>query len=264
MADAELLRDSTHSGDGAVLERVISSQCAALPAEVSGVELREFVSARCHAHRISSGTATFQPGARLPWHKHAFSEAVTILAGEASCSVEGRTYRLRRFDCIHTPAGNAHETRNASLENPLIALWVFATGSPTRELVRNVFPSEDRGFGRPKQGDPEHIVRFGEASKYELSSGTRFCDLFARRSGAVGIQGGYGEFDPGSSLSYRVHDHDECITIVTGEAVCDVAGRRHCLSSCDSLFVPRGCQHRFFNESEVPMAMIWARAAGES
>jgi quercetin dioxygenase-like cupin family protein len=243
---------------------IISSQCDPLPAGIPGVTLREFVSARCGARDISTGSASFQPGAAMPCHKHSFSEALTILAGEASCSVEGRRYRMRRLDCMHIPAGLAHQTHNISLTEPLIAFWVFASGAPTRELVSGIFATVDRGYGGSQEGDPEHLVRFNETSKYELSSGARFLDLFARRFGAVGIEGGYGELDPGSSLSYRVHDDDESITILTGEMVCELAGEKIRLKSSEGLFVPRGIQHRFFNGSEVLMSMVWARACTES
>jgi len=163
---------------------------------------------------------------------------------------------------MHIPAGRAHQTQNTSLEEPLIALWVFGSGTPTREPVSKIFATVERGDSQ--EGDPEHLVRFNETSKYELSTGTRFFDLFARRFGAVGIEGGYGELDPGSSLSYRVHDDDESITILTGETVCELAGEKIQLKSSESLLVPRGIQHRFFNGSEVLMSMIWARACTES
>lgn len=263
MTGPEPLRsaESSKSKNG-VPERVISGRCAPLPIGIPGVEFREFVSARCGAHGISTGTATFQPGSGLPRHKHRFSEGLTILGGEASCSVEGRTYRLGPFDCIHIPAGTAHQTQNRSFHDPLIALWVYAAGTPSSELVGDSYSAEDRGWAIPKKSDPEHIVRFTEALKPGASAGTHCCDLFSSRFGAVGIEGGYDEFDPGASLGNRVHDCDESVTILAGEAVCEVTNRAYRLSGCDTLFLPRGCEHRISNQSEAPMALIWARAAG--
>jgi quercetin dioxygenase-like cupin family protein len=250
------------TGSTQVLERFISGQCDPFAAALPGVDMREFVSAACGARGVSTGTATFQPGGRLPQHKHACSEALTVLSGEASCCVEGRTYKLRPFDCIHVPAGTAHESGNDSPQEPLIALWSFATGAPSRELVQETFPIEDRTDSDPRADDPEHIVRFREASRSEPSPGVRFCELCTGRFGAVGIEGGYDEFDAGSSTSFRIHDHDESVTIVTGKAVGEVAGRRYRLSGYDTLFVPRGCEHLFRNESAAPMALVWVRAAG--
>ena len=118
-------------------------------------------------------------------------------------------------------------------------------------------------MGSPRAGDPEHIVRFADAPKYELGNGTQFCDLFAGRFGASGICGGYGVFDPGCSLSCHTHEYDESIMIVAGEAICEVMGQRHQLGDYDTAFVPRGLAHRFLNESLAPMAMIWVYAGCE-
>lgn len=243
------------------IESVIPGRSDAQPA--APVALHELVSAQCGAQGFSTGTATFQPAAELPCHKHAFSEAVTILAGEALFRVEGRQYRLRPLDCVHVPAGTAHTVRNASPHEPLVAHWSFATPIPSRELVADTFAIEDRQFSNPSDSDPEHIARFADAPKYELAEGTQFCDFFAGRFGASAICGGYGEFGPGSSLPCHIHEFDESITIVTGEAICEVMGRRYRLSDCDTAFVPRRRPHRFLNESPEPMAMIWVYAASE-
>jgi len=199
----------------------------------------------------------------MPYHKHTFSEAVTILVGEASIAVEGRNYLLRPFDCIHVPEGLAHEVENVSADAMLVAHWAFATSVPSRELLEDRFTVENRRLGSPLSGDPEHIVRFADAQKYKLADGTQFCDLFAGRFGAVGICGGYGEFNPGCSLPCHIHEYDESISIVTGEAICEVMGKRYRLSNCDTAFVPRGRAHRFLNESQSPMAMIWVYAGRE-
>jgi len=242
-------------------ESIIAGRSDAQPA--APVALHELVSAKCGAQGFSTGTATFQPAAELPCHKHAFSEAATIMSGEAVFRVEGRQYRLRPFDCIHVPAGAAHGARNASPRELLIVHTSFATPMPSREWVEDAFAIEDRQFSNPNDNDPEHIVRFEGAPRYGLADGTQFCDLFAGRHGAAGICGGYGEFNPGSSLPCHIHEFDESITIVAGEAICEVMGRRYRLSGGDTAFVPRRRPHRFLNESQGRMAMVWVYAASE-
>ena len=199
----------------------------------------------------------------MPYHKHAFSEAVTILVGEASIAVEGRNYLLRAFDCIHVPSGLAHEVKNVRSDAMLVAHWAFATSVPSRQLLEDRFAVEYRRLGSPLAGNPEHIVRFTDARKYHLADGTEFRDLFAGRFGAVGICGGYGEFNPGCSLPCHIHEYDESISIVQGQAICEVMGKRYRLSDCDTAFVPRGRAHRFLNESQSPMAMVWVYAGCE-
>jgi quercetin dioxygenase-like cupin family protein len=246
-----------------IAERIISGQCAPIPALMPQVAIRLFASAECGASAMSTGTATFAPGERLAYHTHPCSEAVTVLEGEAVVGVEGRTYRLRRLDSIHIPAGIAHEPANGSDRAPLVVLSAFASPNPIRHWAHDQVATDDRTTGNPKPGDPEYIVRFGEAESYELAAGTEFCDLFRGRYGAVGICGGYGNFQPGTSLPCHIHDYDESITIIEGAAVCEVSGRRYQLSGCDTAFIPQQTPHRFLNLSNQPMGMIWVYAGSE-
>jgi quercetin dioxygenase-like cupin family protein len=243
-------------------EQIISGGCDPLPLPVPGVELREFVSEQCGASGFSTGTATFLPGAELPYHTHAFSEAITILHGEAVVAVEGGEYRLTPYDCIHVPAGTAHRVA-CSGDLAMLALCAYASAQPSRNFVDDGFRSEERTNGHPTPGNPEFIRRFAAADVYELSDGAFFRDLFAGRYGSRGICGGYGLFRPGASLPCHFHRFDESITIVTGKAVCLVEGRRYELSGYDTAFVPVGRVHRFLNHSDEDMAMIWVYAGTE-
>ena len=243
-------------------ERIVSGQCAPLPIPLRGIEMREFVSRECGATAFSTGTATFQPKSELPYHTHRCSEVIAILSGEAAVAVEGRTYRLTPYDCIHIPAGIAHRVAPAA-RAPMVALYAFASAVPVRDFVIDGFRVADCGYGQPQQTDPEYIRRFAAAEVYELSEGAFFRDLFAARFGAVGICGGYGVFRPGASLPCHFHEFDESITIVSGKAVCLVEGNRHELSGFDTAFVPVGRVHRFLNHSKEDMAMIWVYAGSE-
>jgi quercetin dioxygenase-like cupin family protein len=245
-------------------EKILSARDRAkVTGSPTGVDLRTFVSAECGATAFSTGTATFQPGGCLPYHVHGFSEAVTVIEGSARVLVEGRAYRLGARDCVHVPAGVAHQVQNDDPLKQLVAHWAFATPNPVRELSDRVFPLEDRGSGNATENDPETIVRCTDDVIYELSKNAFFCDLFARRFGSVGICGGYGRFLPDSSLPCHIHDFDESITIVQGTAVCLVQGKQYELSGCDTAFIPKGIPHRFLNRSEEPMAMVWVYAGSE-
>jgi len=229
----------------------------------AAVELFTYVSEACGATGFSTGIARFNPGAHLPYHAHEFSEAVTILEGCARVLVEGRVYRLGQHDCVHVPTGIAHQVENESSEEALVCHWAFATARPTRELVDLRFVTEDRGSGNPSPGDPEMIVRYDGRAVYQLSMDAFFLDLFARRYGSVGICGGHGRFLPGASLPCHIHDFDESITIVKGNAVCLVQGNRYELSGCDTAYIPKGLPHRFLNLSDEEMEMVWVYAGSE-
>ena len=244
-------------------EYIIAGRAKSSGALAPGVTVCEFASQRCGARGMSTGTATFKPGAELPYHKHDVSEAATVLQGEAVVSIEGRTYTLGAFDCIHCPVGLAHRVVNPSKTRTLMIHTAFASPTPLREFTSDNFLSQDRSTGFPGREDPEDLVRIAKAPVYRLAEHTRFYDLFAGRFGAVGICGGYGEFESGSSLPCHFHEYDESITIVKGEATCEVMGRRYRLSGYGTAVVPRGLPHRFLNLSEKVMAMIWVYAGSE-
>jgi quercetin dioxygenase-like cupin family protein len=229
-----------------------------------GVTIREFVSKQCGASGFSTGVAILEPGAVLPYHLHRFSEAITVLRGEATVAAAGRTYRLERHDSVHMPSGLPHRVSNESSHRDVVAHWTFASDAPSREFVETMFPVQDRGLEAAAGGDPEYVARFAGVEPYEPAAGTSFRDLFAARFGTVGICGGYARFEPGASLPCHIHNYDESTTIIEGEAVCQVQGRSHRLSGYDTAFVPAGYPHRFLNESGAPMAMIWVCAAGET
>jgi quercetin dioxygenase-like cupin family protein len=248
---ADLRKESIHSGTGE----------ATSPAP--GLSFRQFVSSACTARGFSTGTVTISPAVVFPCHKHAFCECITLLSGAAQVRVEGRSYRLEPFDCISIPAGVAHEISNCTQESPMVALLALASAVPSQEIVDQVFAIQDRGLSNPGEEDPESVVRFAQSEVYELSPGADFRDLFAGRLGAVGICGGYGRFQPGASLPCHVHQFDESITIVEGNALCLVQGNRYTVSGYDTAFVPEGRPHRFLNQSNAPMAMIWVYAGSE-
>jgi putative monooxygenase len=242
---------------------VVARTCVGSAGGVDWPDLFTFVSGACGATGFSTGIARFKHGARLPYHSHAFSEAITVLDGWARILVEGRAYRLGARDCIHIPMGIAHQVENPAAGQELVVHWSFATDAPTRDLIDREFSPENRGSGSPSPADPETIVRYDDHAVYELSKDAFFLDLFARRYGAVGICGGHGRFLPGASLPCHVHDFDESITIVKGKAVCLVEGRRYELSGCDTAFIPQGLPHRFLNLSGQEMEMVWVYAGSE-
>jgi putative monooxygenase len=248
-----------------IREKIISARERDAGADKAGggVELQTFVSKACGATSFSTGVARFQPGALLPYHVHQFSEAVTVIDGTARVLIEGRAYQLGPRDCVHVPAGIAHQVQNDDPAKALLAHWAFATASPVRELTDRFFAIDDRGSGNPSEKDPETIVRCKNDAIYELAKDAFFCDLFAHRFGAVGICGGYGRFLPGASLPCHTHDFDESITIVKGDADCLVEGKKYELSGCDTAFIPKGLPHRFLNNSKEEMAMVWVYAGNE-
>jgi quercetin dioxygenase-like cupin family protein len=226
-----------------------------------GLFLRVFASGKQGSKGLTTCCVTAGPGAAIPYHTHPTGESITVVEGEADAMVEGRRYRLGPFDSIYVPPGVAHSVRNPSADKPVVIHTAFPTEAVEREFVEDNFTD----IQRESTGDdcPERLVRFANAEAYEVGQGVEARDLFAKRLGSDGICGGYGLFPPGEGLPCHTHVYDESITIVEGVSVCQVAGQQYEVSNMDTVCVPTGRPHRFFNDSDKPMVMIWVYAGDE-
>jgi quercetin dioxygenase-like cupin family protein len=224
-----------------------------------GVVVRWFASKQCGSRGLATASFELKSKAALPDHLHDCGESITIVEGEVTIDVAGRVYELQRLDCVFVPAGVRHSIQNNSRDGVRVHA-AFASADPSWTLVTTMPGASTNGVaGRVV----EAVRRFPESPGYELAPNTDFHDLFAKRLGSAGICGGYGLFQPGAGLPCHLHSYDESITIIAGEAICEVEGQRYPVSGMDTALVPKGRAHRFFNKSNEPMAMIWVYAGDE-
>jgi mannose-6-phosphate isomerase-like protein (cupin superfamily) len=95
---------------------------------------QEFFGAALGAHGICGGYGMFEPGARLPCHRHEFDESITIVHGTATCVVEGRRHELSGNATALVPRGRCHYFINLTLE-PMAMIWVYAGEQPDRIVM---------------------------------------------------------------------------------------------------------------------------------
>jgi quercetin dioxygenase-like cupin family protein len=239
---------------GARRETIASGDATPLKEFPPTVAIRPLVGELTGARGIATFTVQLEPGAELPRHRHDCGEAITVLCGPVEVELAGKWIELESLDCVFVPAGGTHAIRNACAE-PTFLHSAFASANPSSDFVQPDAPTSAPPAPR--------VRRVRGASGYDLGGGTEFHDLFASRFGAKGICGGWARFGPGASLPCHFHEYDESITIVEGQAVCEVEGRRYLLSGCDTALIPKGLRHRFLNLSAEPMAMIWVYAGDE-
>ena len=226
-----------------------------------GVTFECLVGAHNQAQGITTGIARFSPGAIVPYHTHTFAESITVLEGKLTIEVEGRRYRLGKMDNITVPAGARHMALCGHRDEPCTVFGMLATTTPDRALCeapvsRRAMPDHASGLI-----GPEHVVRFATAERYEAGPNTAFIDFFnARIIPGIQMSGGYGMFHHKGRLPAHIHDFDESITIVTGEATCNVEGRRYSMSNRATALQPRGRVHYFINDTHEPMEMLWVYA----
>jgi 2-keto-3-deoxy-L-rhamnonate aldolase RhmA/quercetin dioxygenase-like cupin family protein len=228
-----------------------------------GVVFECLVGAHNQAKNLTTGIVRFDAGAQLAYHRHTFTESVTLLEGSAVLEVEGRRYLLSPMDNVVIPPGLAHFVKNASMTREAVFHIAMPTDAPSRELVEKFFSRKtmaDDASGSPKPG-LERVNRFSTAKRFEAGAGATFIDFFNEDLvPGIEMSGGYGVFKPGGRLPAHIHDFDESICIVQGDATCVVEGRKYSMSGYSTALQPRGRVHYFINESDGPMAMIWVYA----
>jgi quercetin dioxygenase-like cupin family protein len=83
---------------------------------------------------ICGGYGLFEPGARLPCHRHDYDESITIVQGTATCIVEGRRHELAGCATAMVPQGRCHYFINLTPE-PMAMIWVYAGDMPDRIVL---------------------------------------------------------------------------------------------------------------------------------
>lgn len=228
---------------------------------VPEARLEMLVGAHNNARHLLTGFVTLAPSAWVPYHTHTFAESLTPLKGRLAVEVEGRRYVLEPLDNIIIPRGIPHRPGNVLDDDETVVHLALANDAPTREIVEDtftVYPVSPDSTGVP---GAERATRFRTAPRSEAGPGTSFIDYFNETlMPGIEVSGGYGLFQPGGRLPAHVHDFDESICIIEGEATCIVEGRRYTMSDGATALQPRGRVHYFINDSDRPMAMIWVYA----
>jgi quercetin dioxygenase-like cupin family protein len=99
-----------------------------------GTAFQDFYNAQLGSMGICGGYGLFEPGARLPCHRHEYDESITIVQGTATCVVEGRRHELSGCATAMVPQGRCHYFINLG-SVPMAMVWVYAGDMPDRIVV---------------------------------------------------------------------------------------------------------------------------------
>jgi quercetin dioxygenase-like cupin family protein len=129
-------------------ERLCRNDPAAQFELAPSARFQDLYNADLGAQGISGGYGIFEPGARLPCHRHEFDESITIVQGTATCIVEGRRHELAGNATALVPQGCCHYFINLTLE-PMAMIWVYAGDRPDRIVMDETFchPERVKGSG---------------------------------------------------------------------------------------------------------------------
>lgn len=67
---------------------------------------------------------------------------------------------------------------------------------------------------------------------------------------------------PGCAVPLHFHNCEECVLVVAGEGVAEIAGAEHPVAPRDTTWIPAGVHHRFRNSSaSAPLTIFWTYAS---
>jgi 2-dehydro-3-deoxyglucarate aldolase/4-hydroxy-2-oxoheptanedioate aldolase len=148
-----------------------------------------------------------------------------------------------------------------SLTDTLGGLGMSTTISPTfvpenrPDLAARVapMPKPPENF-RPDRRELMNDV--GTGKKIEIDRGVVFECLVGAHNNAKNLTTGIVTFRPSAELAYHTHEFSESVTLLSGQAVMEVEGRRYDLEPLDNVVIPRGVAHHVFNPSGTEPAVL--------
>jgi quercetin dioxygenase-like cupin family protein len=108
-----------------------------------------------------------------------------------------------------------------------------------------------------------HVLRIDSLPVVERGNGIRTTPLVNKEHGSKHITTGITRFPAGAKVPMHLHNCDEQVTILEGEAEAEIDGERHRLKAYDTTLIPANMPHRFINVGAGPLAILWIYTSTE-
>ncbi|MDR7303637.1 cupin domain-containing protein [Haloactinomyces albus] len=109
---------------------------------------------------------------------------------------------------------------------------------------------------------PPVVLRPAELHAFSRGGGASTIPLVTRVRGADTFLNGQTLFDGGAGIPLHTHNCPESVVILEGDAIVEINGAEHELTTFDTTYVDAGVPHRFRNASDtVPMRILWTYAS---
>lgn len=105
------------------------------------------------------------------------------------------------------------------------------------------------------------IIRHQQAHAWQPNPGVEALDFVRGEIGATSLLTGVATIAPGAGLTLHTHDVEESVTVVEGEATCEIDGEFYQLRPYETSFVPPGVPHRFLNRGDRPVRILYVYPA---
>ena len=85
-----------------------------------------------------------------------------------------------------------------------------------------------------------HVLRFDEITAIDRGTGVKTVPLAGKWIDSATLTNGVTSFEPGAAIALHYHNCDESVTILEGEAFCEIDGEVFQIKALDTAFIPAG------------------------
>ena len=105
-----------------------------------------------------------------------------------------------------------------------------------------------------------HVFKIKEMKPLDRGPGLKGWPLITEDVKSEHLTTGITEFQPGANLAMHIHNCEEQVTMLEGDATVIIDGVSYEVTAPDTTFIPAGVHHRFINTSRKPMKILWVYA----
>ena len=106
------------------------------------------------------------------------------------------------------------------------------------------------------------VLRPAERPMADRGGGARTIPLVTPGIGSTQLLNGITIFDPGAAIGEHLHNCEESVMVLEGDAVAVLDGVEHRLGAGDTTWIPANLPHFFRNASaDAPMRIFWTYAS---
>jgi putative monooxygenase len=113
----------------------------------------------------------------------------------------------------------------------------------------------------PKPTGSPVVLVLDSVDSVDRGTGVKTTPLVGSWNGSTSLTNGITRFQSGAAIARHFHNCDESVTVLEGEALCEIEGREYRLSAGDTSFVPSGLTHCFRNASDLELRIHWTYAS---
>jgi quercetin dioxygenase-like cupin family protein len=102
-----------------------------------------------------------------------------------------------------------------------------------------------------------HILKFDDLPKVSRGGGIETVPLATPSLGSQNITTGITRFPSGAAVPEHTHNVEEAVTLIEGHGTVEIEGNQTSVKALDSTFIPAGVPHRFINDSNDRMSILF-------